>query len=58
MFADSISWNDLHFFGFAMTELIKLARMAAVMHKVDHVYSIWNTLGDYIDQLPMMYHHL
>ena len=26
-----------------MAELIKLAKMAGVMHEIDHAYSIWNT---------------
>ena len=26
-----------------MAELIKLAKMAGVMHKADHAYSIWST---------------
>ena len=26
-----------------MAELIKLAKMAGVMHEADHAYSIWST---------------
>ena len=32
----------INFFGFVKAELIKLAKMAGVMHKVDHTYSIWS----------------
>ena len=40
MFADSVNQNDLHFCGFVMAELIKLAKMVGAMHETDHTYSI------------------
>ena len=43
MFADSISQNDLHFCGIAMAKLIKLAKMACVMHEPDEAYNIQST---------------
>ena len=43
MFADSISQNDLHFCGFSMAELIKLAKMTGVMYEADHAYPIQST---------------
>ena len=44
MFADSISQNDFHFFmDLPIAELIKLAKMAGVMHEADHAYFILST---------------
>ena len=43
MFADSISWNDFFFMNLPMAKLIKLAKMAGVMHEADHAYSIRST---------------
>ena len=40
---DSISWHDLHFCESAMAKLIKLAKIARVMHEADQTYSIQNT---------------
>ena len=42
MFADCTTQNEF-FLRFVKAELIKLARMAGVMHEADHVYSIRNT---------------
>ena len=36
MFADSISYSDLHLCGFVMTELMKLGKIVVVMHEADH----------------------
>ena len=44
MFADSISQNDFHFlWDMSMAELIKLAKMAGVMHEVYYAYFIRST---------------
>ena len=44
MFADSTSLNDFHFFmDLPMVELIKLAKMAGVMHEADHADFIRST---------------
>ena len=44
MFADSISWNDFLFLmDLPMAKLIKLAKMAGIMHEADHAYSIQST---------------
>ena len=40
MFADSIGRNVLHFWGFFMTDLIKLAKTAVVTNEADRSYSI------------------
>ena len=34
---------DCTFFRFVKAELIKLAKMAGVMHEADHAYPIWST---------------
>ena len=34
---------DLHFHGFSMAELVKLTKMAGVMHEADNTHSIWST---------------
>ena len=43
------------FMDLLMAELIKLAKMAGVMHEADHAYSISGAPGDCVDYLPM-YH--
>ena len=35
--------SDLHFLGFVMAGLIKLAKIVGVMHEADHAYSIRST---------------
>ena len=36
-----------------MVELIKLTKIAGVMHEADYVYSLSGAPGDCIDYLPM-----
>ena len=43
MFADSITLDDLHFYGFTVPKMIKLAEVVGVMREGDHAYSIQNT---------------
>ena len=37
---ETINLNDVHFYEFALADLIKLAKMVSVMHEADDLYSI------------------
>ena len=65
MFADCTSYNEffkfyfsrIFFTGFVKAELIKLAKMAGVMHEAEHAYSIrstWWWLHRLATDVPMM----